>query len=801
MAALLVFVVLTLLLTYPLPLHLTNAVEDWQDALLNVWITAWDGHQLLADPLHLFDANIFYPYPRTLAYSELLLGNALLALPITIVSSNPVLGYNVALLLSFVLTGFGTYLLVLKLTRSQNAGVVAGIIFAFCSYRLANLAQVQLLTTQWMPLALLSLFQLMHHRRPRHIMAFVIFVTLQSISCFYYAFLLGLAALGFALWLWGTRRTTRDRGTVFRLLIAACCIAALVLPFATPYFRVNRELGLERALEDSEPFSASLRQYLMVLPESVVHKRWLPLADTPMPGGYPVDALFPGLVACALGLWGLVRSRARIRWYFFILLVGAVCLSFGPRLYIAPLQPSGLGVTLPYAWLYTLMPGAKALRAPVRFDALAMLALSVLAGYGTAAMRGRLVPSLPTRSVGWVLAALVTLESLVWPAAQVERVPLATEIPPVYRWLAEQPDDPVLELPMVFVSGGPLLEYQYMSIYHWHPTPDGFSGFFPPKHGQIVFEMGRFPSERSTSLLQGLGVRHLIIHTNRYPSSEWDGMREALAQNDVLSLVQTFGSDRVYAVQPRSFNPEDLAIQIHASPRAMVGQPYTAYVIAVNHGPQSYAVPPTEVVKATATWETAETQTRTVVEGDLPLVTSPGGGVAVIPLSLGTLDKPGIYHLSIRSEGGALGEWSGEGTVEVGDQADSTFPVPARLAGWSIPASVHPGQALDVELAWHALGKIDAYYSTYVKLIDSDWQQIAGWDGPPQDGKAPTLEWLPGEVIDDVVSLRVPTDAPPGSYVVEAGMYRAEDLARALTLDDENLLVDRVVLGTVRVEP
>ena len=107
-AALLLFVVLSLVLTYPLALHMADAVEDRQDALLNVWITAWDGHQLLNDPLDLFDANIFHSYPRTLAYSELLLGNGLLALAITAATGNPVLGYNVALLLSFVLSGFGT---------------------------------------------------------------------------------------------------------------------------------------------------------------------------------------------------------------------------------------------------------------------------------------------------------------------------------------------------------------------------------------------------------------------------------------------------------------------------------------------------------------------------------------------------------------------------------------------------------------------------------------------------------------------------------------------------------------------
>ncbi|MGD8398442.1 MAG: hypothetical protein PVG11_06260, partial [Anaerolineae bacterium] len=70
LSALFLFAILSLVLTYPLPLHLADAVEDRQDALLNVWITAWDGHQLVADPLHLFEANIFHPYPRTLAYSE-----------------------------------------------------------------------------------------------------------------------------------------------------------------------------------------------------------------------------------------------------------------------------------------------------------------------------------------------------------------------------------------------------------------------------------------------------------------------------------------------------------------------------------------------------------------------------------------------------------------------------------------------------------------------------------------------------------------------------------------------------------
>ena len=810
-AALLLFVVLSLVLTYPLPFHLADAVEDRQDALLNVWITAWDGHQLVSDPLHLFDANIFHPYPRTLAYSELLLGNGVLALPITAVSGNPVLGYNVALLLSFFLSGFGTYLLVLKLTRSPGAGVVAGAIFAFCSYRMTNLAQAQLLTTQWMPLALLSLVQLLRRPRSRHAVTLVLFFCLQALSSFYYAFLLALAVIGLAagsLILRPLSSVSRLRSLLLHLLAAAICCTVVILPFALPYFQVQHELGFERTLADSEPFSASLRQYLMVPPDSVIHGWWLPSDDTPIAGGYPVDALFPGLVALALGLWGLIRGRGRVRWFFLALLVVAFVLSLGPRLYLAPGQPAGLELPLPYAWFYAVVPGFKALRAPARFDALAMLSLAALAGYGVASLqRGP--------GQGWkpaVLVGLVVVESLVWPAAHAEPVPVGDGVPPVYRWLAEQAveeggeprparSDPILELPMAFTPGGPQLDYQYLSTYHWRTTPDGYSGFIPPKHGQIVYEMERFPSERSVSLLQALGVRHVVIHGDRYPPDRWLDMQEALAQAGDLEPVEAFGADLVYQVRPHASDLGDLEVSSYFPPRAVTGEPYTAYVIATNHSPRSYAVQPTDQIQPMFRWGVTEDSPGGDVQADLPLVTSPAGGAAVIAIPLVAPVVPGTYQLFLSEEGGPLGAWSAAGTVEVGAQGDDAFPVPAQLEGWRLPATAHPGQPLTVDLTWRALGKIDAYYSVYVKLLDAGGNAVAGWDSQPRDGAAPTLLWVPGETIDDRVTLEIPAGAASGDYLVEVGMYRAADLARCLTFNDDGVPMDRVVLGAVRVEP
>jgi hypothetical protein len=412
--------------------------------------------------------------------------------------------------------------------------------------------------------------------------------------------------------------------------------------------------------------------------------------------------------------------------------------------------------------------------------------------------------------VGAILLLLIGLESWVWPGARAESVPVGDGVPQVYRWLARQAPAPVLELPMAFTPGGPQLDYQYFSTYHWQTTPDGYSGFIPPKHGQIVYEMERFPSERSVSLLQALGVEQVILHADRYSASRWAEMRTELAEFEDLVAGESFGPTRVYGVRPRTFDADTLAVQGHLPLWVAAGEPYTAYVIVLNGGPRSYAVQPTELIRPDIIWETAGgiplIQDRTEVEADIPLVTSPEGGAAVIPLRLTAPPTPGSYRLTLGEQRGPLGAWTLDGMVEVGEHAlpegdAGAFPIPAQLSEWRVPDRIRPGDPLPVDLTWRALGKIDAYYSQYVKLLDAAGHQVAGWDGQPREGQAPTLLWEPGEKIEDRIVLMVPSDTPPGDYTVQVGMYRAADLAQALTLDLDGQPTEQIVLGTVHVEP
>src|ERR1700741_5455584 len=154
------FTVLTAALTYPQVLGLDDHVHDDGDPLLKAGALAWVAHQLPRAPAHLFDANIFYPERRTLAFSETLIVPGAIAAPLHWAGVNPIVVYNLVFLSGFALSGVGVALLVRRLTRSAGAAIVAGIVFAFAPYRIDHYAHAQLQQTAFIPLALWAFHRL-----------------------------------------------------------------------------------------------------------------------------------------------------------------------------------------------------------------------------------------------------------------------------------------------------------------------------------------------------------------------------------------------------------------------------------------------------------------------------------------------------------------------------------------------------------------------------------------------------------------------------------------------------------------
>ena len=142
------------MLTWPQALHLGSQTALHDDPLFSIWRLSWVAHALPSDAAHLFDANIFHPHLRTLAYSDAMLFEASLAAPWLWAHVNPVLVYNLLLLGGIVSSGLGMFVLARYLIGDADAALVSAVVFTLVPYRVEHFMHLELQWTVWMPLTL-----------------------------------------------------------------------------------------------------------------------------------------------------------------------------------------------------------------------------------------------------------------------------------------------------------------------------------------------------------------------------------------------------------------------------------------------------------------------------------------------------------------------------------------------------------------------------------------------------------------------------------------------------------------------
>src|SRR5687767_11762092 len=138
-ALILAFAAATVLITWPYARYLGSATIVGFDPYLQIWLSEWIQHALATDPLRLYEANIFYPFAQTLAYTDANVPGALLAVPLRVVTGDPILTNSLLVLATFVLAATGVYAMIHYLTGNRGAAFIAGIAYAFLPYRMVHL--------------------------------------------------------------------------------------------------------------------------------------------------------------------------------------------------------------------------------------------------------------------------------------------------------------------------------------------------------------------------------------------------------------------------------------------------------------------------------------------------------------------------------------------------------------------------------------------------------------------------------------------------------------------------------------
>jgi hypothetical protein len=514
LATALAYIVLTLIVTWPLAAHLASVVpHDLGDPLENTWILWWNAHAI---PLtaRWWNGPIFFPAPSALALSEHLLGTSVFATPLQWLGASPTTTYNVIFFLSFPLCAMAAHALAFALTDRHEAGAIAGSIYGFTAYRFAESAHLQTLAAFWMPVALLGLHQYVQRRKARWLAVFAAAWLLQALSNGY--FLLFFPVL-ISLWLvW----FVRDRRALAAIVAAWAAGWTPLIPILWKYRQVHSMFNLRRDLGEIASFSPDVASLLdprsgfpgyaalAVVAIAIGAALWRqprPIVSRPTAALFAAAAAFAG-VALSIALIGPWEARVagallasarsvgkpvtiaialsaaaiaidrrfadafkrRSPLAFFVVAAAAMAaFSLGP-------DPQWRGASIlyraPYRWLLAL-PGFDAVRVPGRFAMLTILCVSVAAGLAfTRLARGRS----PASRSALALAIVAGILAEGWSV-----LPLVP-VPPRFHAIDSAPAGAVLEIPPGDTEhDAPAM---YRSMFHRRPLLNGAAGFAPPHY-------------------------------------------------------------------------------------------------------------------------------------------------------------------------------------------------------------------------------------------------------------------------------------------------------------------------------
>ncbi len=517
------YTVAAAILTWPLLPHITTHVPgDGIDDPALVWNLWWVKFRLVDQlSVELFNGDwMFHPININLGFYTLTPLNGLLSVPLQTATSL-IIANNIFLLLSFIIGGYGLFLLALEIqslppfahdvsnndyTQSQlfsptvMAALFAGLFYAFASAKLfyAALGQFNIASSQWIPFAVLFVVRLMRSATARQavVAGFMagFFMVLQAWAELTYAsFLLIFFALTFVWWAVARISDAYRRGTSVTapagvnnystgVVVAAVVFVVGVSPFLIamlPDLRTQVDL-FSSGGGFADVFSADIMGYLV------------PTRLHPIFGGFAATLPFPNdkgqqiylgyifLLLAFFGVYGYgIRKRAHgVRsptWFWVMMTAAFWLLTLGPTLRWAG---QSTGIPGPFA-LVSQLPFFGGNRYPSRYSVMLLMSAASLSVFGLRYLADRvyqlrynsLKPARAALVLFSVLSALLLFEHLSVP------LPMSDfRTPSVYQTLANESGDfAVLELPTGWRNGARVLGRSDVLIMmqQWYQTTHG----------------------------------------------------------------------------------------------------------------------------------------------------------------------------------------------------------------------------------------------------------------------------------------------------------------------------------------
>lgn len=584
----LLFIIITSILTYPLIFKITTHIPGFFSSD-EPYAVLWDSwrikHSLLNKISLRHTPLVVYPFgvdsnPFAKYFSYLYLG----VLYLLSILTTPILTYNLQVFFNLFLSGVFTFLLIFYLTENRLTAVFGGIIFAFCPYQFMKIWQHLGLTyNQWLPLVLFTTILLKDRFSKKGALIFFLSLLLllsfdfsimylamvMILSFFFYLFCYGLKIK-----LFKGREILREEFRYFKRAFIIILIAiAILLPQFLSIFKniLNPSLEVPSAFNSyrrpfEDLFSQSARSLSYLLPAAVhpifgkFTERFI--GSTLYGISFTEHTLYLGWIPLILAFIAFRRWKMRRKeikkytnlgtvplggsvnssggdsppyredfyiGFFIFLAVVAWFFSQPPWWKFGPIK-----IYMPSFFMYKILP---MFRAYCRFGIVVMLAVAVLAGYGLKFILERFKTQKSKITITTLFCGLVLFEFWNYPPFKVIDV---SKVPAVYYWLKEQLGDfAIAEYPLDADSTNVM--YIFYQTKHEKKIINGtIPGTYANKVAQTIRKLS---NPHTAGVLKWMNVKYILVHKEDYLKSELIEEIEELdkiSNNPGLKFLKSF---------------------------------------------------------------------------------------------------------------------------------------------------------------------------------------------------------------------------------------------------------------------
>lgn len=564
--ALISYSILTIIFTYPVAFSITDRVPGGGDAFVFLSYFWWFKVALLNLLNPFFSPMIYYPSGVSLVFTTVTPFNSILSIPLQL-AFGLVSAYNLIWIFTFIMSGFGTFLLVRYLTGDIRAAFISGLIFMFCPYHFAHaLGHMNLTSMEWIPFYVLFLIKTIREENIKNSFYAGIFLFLIAACNYeYLLYLFTFTALILLFYLWSDLSTILSKNALKK-------IGVMVITFGVPFSLLIYPLLRELIFSGSTymyaggftTYSADLLGFFIPAQFHPVFGKFVEPIYQNFTGNTAENTTFAGYAVLFLSAIAVFKIKTKKIMFW----ISATCLFFilslGPILHfngIVMNTVEGLNYAIPLPYILIMnIPIVSITRAPSRWDVLVMLSLAVLAGYGLhyifSKYDGQSFRNISKNQViGVIFAAIILFEFLAIP------FPMSnTTIPIFYKQIANDTNDyAILEITGIGVAD--LMYYQTLHNKklvngYVSRTPESATKFMTstPMISQLVSQSDSLIPEGDileqnltdvgSSILSYYNIRYVVLHTDRISDKQFN-YKNTLLHESIRQDPQIFENDHI----------------------------------------------------------------------------------------------------------------------------------------------------------------------------------------------------------------------------------------------------------------